>query len=348
MGLVPHPAIGGTSAPAVSVCIANYNGEGWLPACLESVLGQRDAPAIEVIVHDDASDDRSADLLRDAYPQVTLLESDENVGFCVANNRMVDAARGEFVLLLNNDAELFPDAVATLLEAARAVRDPAILTLPQHDLATGRLVDRGCLLDPFYNPVPNFDLQREQVAYVIGACLWIPRGTWHELGGFPEWMGSLAEDMYLGCAARLQGIEVRALRKSGYRHAQGASFGGNAVRDGTLASTVRRRLLSERNKSATLFLCTPTALAWPWFVMHACSLLFEGIVLAFLSRDARLWREVYSPVLADLPSMPRRLAARRRTLQARRRIGLPRYLQVFTPVPRKLVLLWRHGLPRVH
>ena len=300
-----------------------------------------------MIVHDDASDDGSVELLRRRYPQVTLLESQENVGFCVANSRMVGVAQGEYVLLLNNDAELFPDAVTTLLGAARAARDPEILTLPQYDMATGGLVDHGCLLDPFYNPVPNLDPGRERVAYVIGACLWIPRRMWRDLGGFPDWMVSLAEDMYLGCAARLQGFEVRALSGSGYRHAQGASFGGNAVRDGVLKSTVRRRLLSERNKSATLFLCTPTILAWPWFVVHAFSLLVEGSVLALMSRDARLWREVYRPVLADLSRMPWRLAARRRTLQARRRISLPRYLQVFTPVPRKLVLLWRYGLPRV-
>ena len=36
---------------------------------------------------------------------------------------------------------------------------------------------------------------------VIGACLWIPQGLWTELGGFPEWFESIAEDMYLCCRA---------------------------------------------------------------------------------------------------------------------------------------------------
>ena len=347
MGLVRHPSVGAPPAPSVSVCIANFNGEGLLPACLEAVLAQRDAPAIEIIVHDDASDDRSVELLRRRYPQVTVLESDGNVGFCVANNRMAAVARGDYVLLLNNDAELFADAVSTLLRAARSGPVPAILTLPQFDRSTGGLVDRGCRLDPSYNPVPNLDPARERVAYVIGACLWLPRSLWHDLGGFPDWMGSIAEDMYLGCVARLQGFDVRAVASSGYHHVQGATFGGNALRDGRLVSTARRRVLSERNKSATLFLCTPTVLVWPWFAAHVLALLVEGVVLTLLSRDTRAWRVVYGPVLAALPGIPRRLAGRRRALQARRRIGLADYLRVFTPFPRKLVLLARHGLPRL-
>ena len=42
---------------------------------------------------------------------------------------------------------------------------------------------------------------------VIGACLWIQKGLWEELGGFPEWFGSIAEDMYLCCRARLAGYK---------------------------------------------------------------------------------------------------------------------------------------------
>ena len=107
------------AAPVCSVCIANYNGAGLLPDCLESILAQQGDFNVEIIVHDDASTDNSLDLLRQRYPQVEVLASTENVGFSVGNNRMVAHARGEYVLLLNNDAELYPDALATLLDAAR-------------------------------------------------------------------------------------------------------------------------------------------------------------------------------------------------------------------------------------
>src|SRR5690348_5922794 len=95
--------------PICSVCIANYNGEKTLEACIESVLEQDTDLLIEIIVHDDASTDTSIELLRKKYPDVRFIVGEENVGFCISNNRMVDAAEGEYLLLLNNDATLYPD-----------------------------------------------------------------------------------------------------------------------------------------------------------------------------------------------------------------------------------------------
>ena len=75
---------------------------------------------VEIIVHDDASSDGSVALIRQYYPQVVLIESPNNVGICVANNRMAALAKGDYLLLLNNDAALWPDALATLLATAQA------------------------------------------------------------------------------------------------------------------------------------------------------------------------------------------------------------------------------------
>lgn len=223
--------------PVVSVCIANYNGIAMIDACIQSVRAQNCDFKVEIIVHDDASTDGSAEHIRTRYPDVNLIRSAENVGFCVANNRMAAAARGEYLLLLNNDAELFPDAVKTLIAAAERIGQPAILGLPQFDFDTGELIDRGCLLDPFFNPVPNLDPARTDVAMVIGACLWIQKLLWEELDGFPEWFGSIAEDLYLCCRARLAGYAVQVLHRSGYRHRVGGSFGGGKVRSRRFAGS---------------------------------------------------------------------------------------------------------------
>lgn len=116
---------------------------------------------------------------------------------------------GEFLLLLNNDTALWPDALATLLAAARALGRPAILSLPQYEWETGELLDRDSQLDPLLNPVPNRNPDRHEVGLVMEACLWIPRRLWAELGGFPEWFGSIGEDLY-GCGrARLAGYPYR-------------------------------------------------------------------------------------------------------------------------------------------
>jgi GT2 family glycosyltransferase len=346
MAVVPLEAALSLTPTRCSVCVANFNGEHMLADCLDSIFAQTGGIPIEVIVHDDASTDESLSVLA-RYPQVVVIESVTNVGFCTANNRMVERASGDYVLLLNNDAALFPDALATLFEMMRAQKTPCILTLPQYDWATGNLVDRGCLLDPFYNPVPNLDASRTSVAMTIGACMFLPRALWNELGGFPEWMESIAEDMFVCCLARLRGASVRVTSRSGYRHRQGASFGGNRIDSGRLQTTYRRRYLSERNKTSVMVICTPTWLVWPLLILHIVTLTFEGVLLMLLKRNLRVWREIYRPSLAFVFRENQQLRPRRHKAQSGRRISLHEYLREFTFAPRKLALLLRHGLPRV-
>lgn len=347
MAVVLHPGVGAPAAPRVSVCIANFNGEALLPDCIDSIVAQDTDAQVEILVHDDASTDGSVALLRERYPQVHVLASDANVGFCIGNNRMVDAARGDYVLLLNNDAALAPDAVRHLLHAAERIGAPAILTLPQHDWETGALVDRGCMLDPFFNPVPNLDPERDDVAYVIGACLWCPRDAWYALGGFPEWMESIGEDLYLCGLARLRGMPVRALRMSRYRHRQGATFGGNRASDTGLHISRKRRRLSERNKTRALYILTPTDGMWLLLAAHMLLLAIEGAVLSLLKRDLSLFEDVYWPAICVPIAEDKLVAPLRRDVQATRTITTKHWWSTVRWQLRKVVLLFRYGVPKV-
>jgi GT2 family glycosyltransferase len=334
-------------SPLVSVCIANYNGVGVIDDCLCSVLEQEGHIPVEILVHDDASSDGSLAYIRDRYPDVKLIESPNNVGFCVANNRMATAARGKYLLLLNNDAALYPDALQTLLIEAKRLERPAILGLPQFDAASGELVDIGSLFDPFLNPIPNLNPLRGEVGMVIGACLWIPRGLWEELGGFPEWFGSIAEDMYLCCRARLAGYTVLALPVSGYHHWQGKSFGGNRVANNRLSSTFRRRTLSERNKSFVMVLTYPSPFFQCLFPLHLILLLAEGAALALLKRECSPFHEVYLAAIKGMWRERGRLRQLRRELQAHRNIERWRFFAVFRWLPHKLRLLLKYGVPYI-
>jgi GT2 family glycosyltransferase len=329
--------------PVVSVCIANYQGEQLLRDCLESVLSQSIDGAIEILVHDDASTDASIDLLRSEFPGVTVLVASENVGFTVANNRMAKEARGTHLLLLNNDAALLPGAIQALLELVSG--EGGIATLPQYDWTTNDLVDRGCLLDPFCNPVPNLDPDRSDVAMGIGACLCLPRTLWHALGGLPEWMGSLAEDVFICGLARLHGHPVRVAKASGYRHRQGHSFGGNRAQGGRLSTTTRRRALSERNKTSALVVLTPGLALGPLLTLHWLLLLAEGAALTLLLRSTEPWRAIYAPALASVFRQRRLLCAQRRRAQSGRQVSVPRYFATTRWWPRKLSMLGRYGIP---
>jgi len=334
-------------SPLVSVCIANYNGLAVIDDCLKSVMNQAGDIEIEILVHDDASTDSSVAHIREKYPNAVLIKSDTNVGFCIANNRMAARARGRFIFLLNNDAALYPDALQELLQEANRLGQPAILTLPQYDATTGALVDRGCLLDPFFNPVPNLDPKRQDVAMVIGACLWIPKTLWVELEGFPEWFGSIAEDMYLCCRARLAGYAVRALDTSGYRHLQGKSFGGNKVEGNRLRTTFRRRALSERNKTFVMVMTCPAPAIQLLLPIHLVLLLIEGILLSLLKLRFKYLTEIYLPALTAVVQEHRLLLNNRRKMQRQGHFQNDNFFTPFDFTPHKLLMLLRHGLPRV-
>jgi len=332
---------------SVSVCIAHYNGIGMIDSCIASIKAQDHGLSVEIIVHDDASPDGSAAHIRERHPDVKLIASSENVGFCISNNRMAAAARGDYLLLLNNDATLLPGALDALMQEALRLGRPAILGLPQYDAESGELLDIGSLLDPFFNAVPNRNPHRGDVAMVAGACLWLPRALWHELGGFPDWFGSIAEDLYLCCRARLAGHPVRALGISGYRHRVGQSFGGGKLRDGRLRSTFRRRALSERNRTCVMAMTCP----WPALIvlvpLHLAILLIEGILLSLLRLDRRYLTEIYLPALAAPFSKLGLVREGRCGIMRRRRAVATDFFSAFVPVPHKLRMLLRHGLPRL-
>lgn len=333
--------------PVVSVCIANYNGMAVIDDCIASVLAQVCEFPVEIIVHDDASTDGSVQHIRASYPQVVLIESASNAGFCVANNRMAEQATGEFILLLNNDAALYPDAIAELYKAVQHIGQPAILSLPQYSFDTGELLDIGCLVDPFLNPVPNKDPELGEVAMVMGSCLWIQKSLWQKLGGFPDWFGSIAEDLYLCCRARLAGYSVHALGISGYRHRVGGSFGGGKVQRGQLITTRRRRVLSERNKTFVMILCYPLPLLLVLLPLHLVLLHLEGGLLAVFKRNAALWRDIYAPILPALWEARGVCMSLRREIQGRRVQNVGSFLSTVRWLPWKLEMLFRYGMPEV-
>jgi glycosyltransferase involved in cell wall biosynthesis len=92
---------GEVAAPVVSVVIPCYNGARYILATLASVLAQ-DIAAMEVIVIDDGSRDGSAELVRQAYPQVRV-EVQANAGVAAARNRGIALARGEFIAFVDAD-----------------------------------------------------------------------------------------------------------------------------------------------------------------------------------------------------------------------------------------------------
>lgn len=334
------------SAPVISVCIANYNGEEIIADCIESVLHQQNAPAFEILVHDDASADDSIAVI-ERYDRVRLIKSSENVGFCISNNRMAADARGQFVLLLNNDAQLYPDALSTLYEEALKHEGKAVLGLPQYDFDTRELVDCGLMLDYFASSVPIMTPTSNEVAMVIGACLWVPSDLWKRIGGFPEWFETNAEDVYLCCYARFLGYKIHVCGRSGFLHMIGHSLGGGKSDQRRLLISTRRRYFSERNRVFVQWLFYPAWLVPFTTLLNWIVLAAEALVLSIVNRQASLIWDIYIKSQRDALSKIKVVKSARETVIQSRVISFSKFLSGFTVIPQKLRLLISAGLPRI-
>ena len=333
--------------PLVSICIPNYNGAEYIEQCIRSVLSQERDYAIEIILHDDASTDESLQIIRAQFPQVEVLASKENVGFCISNNRMVAHSRGEYVLLLNNDAVLRPGSLKAFRDFAVTQPIQGILGLPQYTLYDGSLVDRGYEFDLFMNPIPVFAEGPTEVSTVTGACLWIPRKLWDEIGGFPDWFESVAEDIYLCHAARLLGYPVTVLAAPGFDHWIGRNLGGGKIVSEGLVSTTRRRALSERNKTWVMMICYPLPILLLILPIHGALLATEAIALLVTGTRWNKIRSIYLSLPVSLLSHFARVMEARRHIQRNRLTSFAQYLHRFHPLPWKLVMLLKHGMPKL-
>jgi GT2 family glycosyltransferase len=115
-----HPA-----TPDVYCVVVNWNGWADTRACLVA-LTQQDYPSLHVIVVDNGSTDSSADCIRSAFPQMTLLRTGRNLGFATGTNvglRHALAAGADLLWLLNNDTIAPPDTCSKLV--ARALAEPS-------------------------------------------------------------------------------------------------------------------------------------------------------------------------------------------------------------------------------
>ena len=105
----------------LSIVIVSWNVRDLLRQCLHSVLADSQTCKLEVIVVDNVSTDGSVEMVRQRFPWVRLIESQENLGFAGGNNLAIRQSTGRFVLLLNPDTEVKPGALAMMLNFMKKI-----------------------------------------------------------------------------------------------------------------------------------------------------------------------------------------------------------------------------------
>lgn len=125
--------------PLVSVIIVTWNGAALLQECLDSLAKTTHYP-LEIIVVDNFSSDNSITLLN-AYPIVRVIANSSNTGYAKGNNIGVASARGNYVVILNNDITVEPDWLTEPLRYLEADRTIGIVCCRQMSYYRNEIID---------------------------------------------------------------------------------------------------------------------------------------------------------------------------------------------------------------
>lgn len=204
-----------SAEPAVSVILVLYNKAEYTYQCLETLLANLSV-SYELIIVDNASSDLTGELLN-RLDNVMIKKNHENSGFLKACNQAADLAKGRWLLFLNNDTQVLPNLLATLVETGeRDEKCGAVggkLIFPDGKLQeAGSIIwnDGSCLgYGRDDNPDKGEYSYLREVDYCSGACLLVRRDLFEQIGRFDErYVPAYYEEVDLCMAVRQNGYKV--------------------------------------------------------------------------------------------------------------------------------------------
>ena len=229
----------------VAAVVLSWNGLEDTLACLRSLEGE----GADVIVVDNASTDGSADAVTGAE----VIRNELNLGYAGGMNVGIRSAleRGaDAVLLLNNDVEVEPGAVAALTAAAGGTGAvcPVLVFAAEPD----RIWYAGADFDPRrgYQGRHRTTVDDGETERICGAAVLIPRETIEAIGAFDEALFAYVEDADWSLRARGAGLQLRVVPDARVRHKVSASTGGEGSPDALYYSV--RNLLTVCERHAPL------------------------------------------------------------------------------------------------
>lgn len=290
----------------LSVVIVTWNSSHFIGPCL-AALQANTRCRYECLLVDNASDDATVPIVRRDHPWVDVLQPGRNLGFAAANNLALQRARGRYLLLLNPDTEVQPDAIdalVALLErrpTAGAVGARLLNSDGSLQFSTYRLPSAGTLAweyflrdlrrpdDPRAGRYAAADYAIERpVEGLLGACLIVRRQAAEQVGFLDERFVLYCEEVDWCIRLRRAGWELWYTPAANVLHHSGQSAKLAPTRSFMLLQRNRFRLYSK----------------WysPWQ-----RLLLESITRAGMLYQLTFWLKQYMRGRLDWPACRERL-----------------------------------------
>ena len=276
--------------PVVSIIVVSYNTCDMTLACLQSVMDQAKSITYEVIVIDNQSTDQSYPAIKEAFPEMRVMQSDSNIGFAAANNVAAQYARGEYLLLLNPDTVVLDHAVDALVSFAKR-RPKAMIWGGKTLFGDGNLNPkncyrkksiwnlfcRGCGLAALFPGSSVFHSEgyggwqrdsERRVDIVVGCFFLLKTTFWHELKGFDPEFFMYCEEADLCLRAAKAGAQPMVTPDAAIIHYGGQS---ETVREDKMVRLLASstKLIRRHFPVVLSSIGIGLTLLWPWTRMVA-------------------------------------------------------------------------------
>ncbi|MFH1537054.1 MAG: glycosyltransferase family 2 protein [Patescibacteria group bacterium] len=213
-----------------SFIILNYNTANLLRLCLKNLYSLNIPVDFEVMVVDNASNDKSINTVKEKFPQVKLITNKENTGHAQGNNSGIKVARGEYLIILNTD--IIIPSFSTIERIVKFMESHPRAAIVGPKLLNGDgTIQNSCFrpyntLTPIYRrtPIGNIkfakaDLNRhlmtdfnhnesKEVEWILGACMFIKKDALDKIGMFNEKFKLYFADFELCDRAKMNNYKV--------------------------------------------------------------------------------------------------------------------------------------------
>jgi GT2 family glycosyltransferase len=234
----------------LSIVVITFNSEASIRACLDSILRQ-DVRDLEILVVDNASCDKTCEIVKEHYPGVTLIENRENVGASKARNQGIEGSTADWVLALDNDVVIEDGFFAEFERRRKGFSDDVGMVQPNVLNADGKTVySQGIYLSAcrrFHDvnrgrPKDDPGLVKKKIIGPCSAAAFYRRSMLNAIrektGYFDERFFFLVEDVDLAWRAHREGWKVQFCPEITCYHTGNSSATGEK----------RRQYLSFRNR----------------------------------------------------------------------------------------------------
>jgi len=228
-----------TVPPLVAIVILNWNGRHYLQQFLPSVLATTYAN-YKIIVADNASSDDSVSFLKETYPQVEVLQLQQNWGFAKGYNVALQQVQADYYMLLNSDVEVTPDWLQPMVavleqKEAHAACQPKILAFKNKSLfeyagAGGGWLDaygypfaRGRIFDYCETDKGQYNTT-ENIFWASGAAMLIKSRAFHLVGGFDDYFFAHQEEIDMCWRLQLQNQKIFCCTEAVVYHVGGGTL----------------------------------------------------------------------------------------------------------------------------